>query len=78
LRGSITIARDQQANPGDLVIFSQQGESVEWQAAPGSRVLFLGGEPIDEPIVGRGPFVMNTMEEIQQAYADHRAGKFGN
>jgi redox-sensitive bicupin YhaK (pirin superfamily) len=37
----------------------------------------LSGQPIDEPIAGYGPFVMNTQEEIRQAIADHRNGRLG-
>jgi redox-sensitive bicupin YhaK (pirin superfamily) len=41
------------------------------------RALLIGGRPLQEPVVAQGPFVMNTEEEIRQAYADYRAGKFG-
>ncbi|WP_375417176.1 pirin family protein [uncultured Hymenobacter sp.] len=40
------------------------------------RVVFYAGRPLQEPVVARGPFVMNTEDEIKQAYADYRAGKF--
>jgi redox-sensitive bicupin YhaK (pirin superfamily) len=39
--------------------------------------LLLCGEPIDEPIVGSGPFVMNSAEEIRQAMVDYQSGKMG-
>ena len=42
------------------------------------RVLVLGGEPINEPVLFHGPFVMNTREEIIAAYEDFRRGKFGH
>ena len=45
--------------------------------ANNDAVLLLGGEPIDEPIVGHGPFVMNSAAEIQQAIADFNSGRFG-
>eukprot|EP00976_Prorocentrum_cordatum_P100842 1192391-Prorocentrum_minimum.AAC.1 len=41
------------------------------------KVMVLGGEPIDEPIAARGPFVMNTYEEIQQANIDYHSGRMG-
>lgn len=42
----------------------------------GARVLVCAGEPLGEPVAARGPFVMNTLVELQQAYADYRDGKF--
>jgi redox-sensitive bicupin YhaK (pirin superfamily) len=50
---------------------------ITLEAKKPARLLFLGGEPFLEPVVGMGPFVMNTEEEIKQAYADFEAGVLG-
>ena len=60
----------QGARAGDLVLLSFSGEELRVDAGPEFRGLFLGGEPIDEPVVGHGPFVMNTREEIATAFAE--------
>lgn len=52
-------------------------DTAELRANSDSEYLFLTGEPIDEPVVQYGPFVMNTMGEIKQAFLDYREGKFG-
>ncbi len=54
-----------------------EGDSVTIEASERALFLFGHAEPIDEPIVARGPFVMNSIEEIRQAYADYQAGRFG-
>lgn len=57
--------------------FDHNGTDFEIKGIKDSVVLILAGEPIDEPVASRGPFVMNTMEEINKAYDDLRSGKFG-
>lgn len=61
----------------ELALFEQQGELIEIDAKAESRILVLSGKPLHEPVAARGPFVMNTREEIQQAIHDYQAGKMG-
>ncbi len=61
----------------NFVLFSNEGEDITITANQDSVLLLLSGEPINEPIVSYGPFVMNTHEEIHQAIDDFNAGKFG-
>ncbi len=65
------------ASAGELVLFANDGDRLALSAPEGAHVILLSGEPIDEPIVQYGPFVMNSVEEIQQAVRDVQAGKFG-
>lgn len=51
-------------------------DGVSLQAQSDSRLLLVAGQPLHEPIVQHGPFVMNSAEEVRQAFADYRAGKF--
>jgi len=64
------------ASAAELLLFARQGEEVTLRAESDSRVLLMTGEPIDEPVVGYGPFVMNTREEIEQAIQEIRSGTF--
>ena len=59
-----------------MAILENTGEGVRIEAKEEARILLIAGKPLKEPIAAYGPFVMNTPEEIQQAFADFRAGKF--
>lgn len=61
----------------DFVLFQNAGERVLIEAASEAQLLVLSGEPIAEPVVQYGPFVMNSEREIRQAFADFSSGKFG-
>jgi redox-sensitive bicupin YhaK (pirin superfamily) len=65
------------AGAGELLLFANDAPALELEAVEASHVILLSGEPLNEPVVPYGPFVMNTIEEIQQAIVDVNSGKFG-
>jgi redox-sensitive bicupin YhaK (pirin superfamily) len=65
------------AGDASLIVFSRAGTGIEVSASQDTHALFLSGEPIDEPIAGYGPFVMNTKAEIAKAIEDFNGGQFG-
>ncbi len=62
---------------GDLAIFARNGDGITVKAKTDAKLLVMDGEPIDEPVVGQGPFVMNSSAEIQQAFEDYQLGHMG-
>ncbi|WP_149086264.1 pirin family protein [Pseudomonas prosekii] len=77
LRGTVQINGGELAREGQLALFERDGQQLSLEANNDAVVLLLSGEPIDEPIVGHGPFVMNSEAEIHQAFADFHSGRFG-
>jgi redox-sensitive bicupin YhaK (pirin superfamily) len=77
LRGSIVANGSRDAQDAELVLFERNGSEIRVAASVDSTLLLLSGAPIPEPIVGYGPFVMNTSQEIETAMNDFRLGKFG-
>ncbi len=77
LRGTVRVNGEELAQQGQLALFERDGQQLLLESNDDAKVLLLSGEPIDEPIVGHGPFVMNTEQEIHQAFADFQSGKFG-
>jgi redox-sensitive bicupin YhaK (pirin superfamily) len=65
------------ASGGELVVLDRKGDEVAIKAEMDAVVFVLNGAPINEPVAGYGPFVMNTPREIQQAFADYHAGRLG-
>lgn len=65
-------------NAVELAQFEREGTTLAIHAEQNAHALLLTGEPIGEPVVGQGPFVMNTREEISQAIQDYHDGRFGS
>lgn len=76
-KGALRVNGKQTAHEAQLVVLDRDGADVFVEAEADATFLLLSGEPIDEPIVGHGPFVMNTEDEIVQAIDDFNRGRFG-
>jgi len=77
LHGTVLVNDDKVVREAQMVVLDREGTGVSIEANNDAGVLVLSGEPIEEPIVGYGPFVMNTHEEIEQAMLDFQSGRFG-
>ncbi|MCY1459363.1 hypothetical protein D9M71_768310 [compost metagenome] len=77
LSGAVQVNGNNLLREAQVALFSEDGTQVQLEASSDAKLLLLSGAPIDEPIVGYGPFVMNKEEEIQQAIRDFQAGEFG-
>jgi len=77
LSGHVTLGGSQPAGEAEMALLSKDGHGVTVEADGDTVLLVLTGEPIDEPIVGYGPFVMNSQAEIKQAIEDFNTGRFG-
>ncbi len=77
LKGAVRVNGSEAIEGAEVGLFDRAGETICIDSAKRATALLLSGEPIDEPIVGSGPFVMNTPEEIRQAMADYQSGKLG-
>ncbi|MBK8009405.1 MAG: pirin family protein [Rhizobiales bacterium] len=77
LKGTVQVNGDAVASDAQFVLLDRKGGEITLEASSDAVLLVLGGEPIDEPVVMHGPFVMNTADEIRQAMVDFRNGKFG-
>lgn len=78
LRGKLRISDEQPpVSEAELAVLEREGDTMKLEALAETTLLVLHGEPIPEPVVGYGPFVMNTQAEIRQAFLDYQAGRMG-
>jgi redox-sensitive bicupin YhaK (pirin superfamily) len=78
LAGGVTVNGSHVAKEAEFVVFDPRGEHVSFDAKAQATLLLLNGEPIDEPVVAYGPFVMNTQDEVRQAIQDYQSGRMGH
>jgi redox-sensitive bicupin YhaK (pirin superfamily) len=77
LSGVVEIDGKEIAREAQTVLLERDGGGLTLEANSDTKLLVLTGEPIDEPVVAQGPFVMNTVGEIKQAMLDFQSGRFG-
>jgi quercetin 2,3-dioxygenase len=77
IEGKITVNNTEEVPADHFALFQNDGEEFHIQTDEGAVVLVMSGENLNEPIAAQGPFVMNTRQELMEAYDDFRRGKFG-
>lgn len=77
LDGQLQFADGQTVKGKNFIVLTKDGEGITLEAVADTRVLLMTGEPIGEEIVAQGPFVMNSENQIMEAYRDFRMGKMG-
>ena len=78
LEGEMSLNGSQKVADYSIVLFANDGEAeIQLEATTDAKFLVLTGKPLNEPIQGHGPFVMNSKDEIIQAFSDFNSGKFG-
>jgi len=76
LHGAVGLGGTYTVRPSELAVLQRTGTELVLEAQQDSVLLLLNGQPLDEPVVGHGPFVMNSVEEINQAFDDYNQGRF--
>lgn len=77
VEGDAIVNENSEVREDHFVLFSSEGDTFTVEALTDAVILVLSGEPINEPIAAHGPFVMNTQEELIEAFQDFNTGKFG-
>jgi hypothetical protein len=77
LKGKVLLNGAEAASATELVVLDRKGDEVAVAATTDATLFVMNGRPIEEPVAGYGPFVMNAPEQIQQAFKDLHAGRLG-
>lgn len=78
LSGDVKVSGSHTLSDAELAVFETAGDTLVIESVTASKILFLGGDQLNEPFIGHGPFVMSTQDEIIQAFDDFEAGKMGS
>ncbi|MDX3773677.1 pirin family protein [Chromatiaceae bacterium AAb-1] len=76
LKGEVTLTDGKKLTPAEAAVYDTSGNEIRLHSTADAMVLLLTGVPLNEPVVGHGPFVMNTEQEIHQAFTDYQRGTF--
>lgn len=77
LKGEVIVNQNQKVPCDNFVLFTNEGEKIMLKSTNECLILVMSGEPVNEPIASGGPFLMNTREQIDEAWNDYYSGKFG-
>ena len=77
LSGTVTVNGQSILREAQMATLATEGTGIRIEASSDAKLLLMAGEPIDEPVVGYGPFVMNSQAQIAEAIRDFNSGKFG-
>jgi quercetin 2,3-dioxygenase len=78
LDGPVVVNGQGHARSGETIIFERHGGEITLTAQADAKLMLLSGEPISDPVVQQGPFVMTSEADVRQAVEDYRSGKFGS
>ena len=78
LKGGVSLPGGESIKEAELAVMGREGVKVSLEFIENTTLVFLNGKPLAEPIVGYGPFVMNSAEEIRQAFQDYESGRMGH
>ncbi len=78
INGKLELKNQNELNPNQVALFERGKETIDLFAKEDTRILILGGQPLNEVVYSYGPFVMNNEEQIKLCYKNYQEGKMGN